>query len=118
MAAKYKAVAVVINTCELVEASLRLGRLSGGSLLYFRDIVTSINIYHSERGGEKGKSGANGDGRGASMFLRDGMQLMTLRREGRRKKHTLYHRGIGLARTPFKGVLFGLGSLFMSSYYG
>ena len=58
-------------------------------------------------------------GGGASMFLRDGMQLMTLRREGRRKKkHTLYHRGIGLARTPFKGVLFGLGSLFMSSYYG
>jgi len=57
VAAKYKAVAVVINACELVEASLRLCKLSGGSLLYCRDIVTSINIYHSKRGREKGKVG-------------------------------------------------------------
>ena len=119
MAAKYKAVAVVINTCELVEASLRLCRLSGGSVLYFRDIVTSINIYHSERGGEKGKSGANGDGRGASMFLRAGMQLMTLIREGRRKtKHDLYHRGIGLPRTPFKSVLFSYSEFGTNNHCG
>jgi len=43
------------------------------------------------------------------MFLTDGMQLMTLIREGRRKtKHDLYHRGIGLPWTPFKGVLFSV----------
>jgi len=73
VAAKYKAVAVVINACELVEASLRLCKLSGGSLLYCRDIVTSINIYHSKKRKGEGQSGANGDGRGASMFLTDSL---------------------------------------------